>query len=404
MGQELADQITGGTRLYVVAVHVTQARLHAHIIIANHNQATGRANQWGAHDLQNWRRISDRMMRERGLTTLPDPKIGRQLPQGDTKRQSVGHLYAMADGRAWTDRLKEIIDDASTLSSTWPEFRTRLHEQGVSVILRGRHMTYMITTDGTKIRDTRLGEAYTPSNVWGRLSKRPVTEISFSTRLIIHHGDTATRIMIPGTHGNRRLTIDESRILKTGPNTWHAWLPQDRPLVLTDRRGRLAGRIRAADLTRAFIQPGQSLEHEYRALRPTISTAAARQANRAYVWQARRLARAAQQADALRITEANDHGGHDAQAAISSLISQISAARSSLAAQIAAMADAASRGSRDPSQAESQEERDARTTQIGVLQQRLENLAWQVRTLRAASPGTHVTEDQPKEEQEGPTL
>lgn len=404
LARQMADEITGGTRLYVIAVHVSQARLHAHIIIANHDQRTGGPNRWGPKDLQRWRRINDRISRENHLSTLPDPQIGHRIPATDTTRQRIGSLYAQATGASWVEQVKNTIDDAGVMSGTFAEFRASLHEQGISVIPRGRHFTYMLTEDGTKIRDTRLGIAYTPANVLTRITKRPVTEISFSRRLVVRHRNGTTRIMIPGTHGDKRMTISDDQIIKTGPNSWRAFIPQDRPVTLTDRRGRLAGRIRCAALTTRFIQPGADLEHEYRTIRPAITTAQAEQANRAYVWQARHIARMNQQAQALRIVEANDAGGHDARRAIDSLLGQIGNARSDLSAQIAAMAEARSAGSDDPLGTEDATMRGMRTQQIQSLERRIEELSWQIRTVRSAVHDQEWEHERNQRREEGPSL
>lgn len=382
LGRRMAEEITGGTRLYVVAVHVSQARLHCHIIICNHDQATGRANQWGPRDLQRWRKANDRMSQEIGLSTLPEPKTGHEIPSTPDTRTRIGSLYAQALGTSWTEGLKNHIDEAAARSNTFKEFRAILHEYGVSVIPRGKHFTYMLSAFGTKIRDTRLGEAYTPTGVLSAVNRRPVTEISFSEKLIIARRHGAVRIMIPGTHGDRRISIREDQVLKTGPNSYHAWIPQDRPITLTNRRGSLAGRITAADLTRDFIQPNQSLLNEYRTLRPKITDEQAMQANRAYVWQAMQIARSQQEADALRIVEANDGGAHNMSEAIDSLLAQVSDCRSSLAAQIAAMADAQQQGTINPAAAESPQARALRTEQIRGLEEKIQDLTWQIRTVK----------------------
>lgn len=247
LGVQLAEKMTGGSKHFIVATHVSQAHIHNHILIVNHDEITGRSWKWNQRDLKAWRDMNDRISLENSLSVLPPAKIGYEPEERDLKR--IGERYARAGGRSRLEQLRMIIDTTAMNTSTFTELRKQLSQHNIQIQNRGKHFTYIYK--GVKLRDNRLGEAFTPQNLFARLQKTTVFEITINKRLIINKNKDTVTVALPGTHGKLRLTIPQTQTVSDG-TTLRAYIAIHRELILLTKTGQLDHKITGEELQNYF--------------------------------------------------------------------------------------------------------------------------------------------------------
>ena len=315
MGVAFANEITKGEYQYVIATHVDRDHTHNHIIICAANTVTHRKMRVQRDTLGSWRTISDELCRQHGLNILP-ARQRREKHQavGSSDRASVpvrrgsstarygaslAELYASAKGDAIKDRIRHAIDMAASSCRDFDAFRRELHRSGVTLTVRGRHLTFTDVASGLKVRDVKLGRAYDEANIMARIGRRTVTPISFNRRMIVGRSDHALRVWLPGTKRKLSISIPLTQIVRNG-DTYRAYLPTDTQQVIVDRHGRFARWMASEGLYEYFSRPPVRLETAAREHLP-ITPGKSEAQRRWYLMQAQRLDRLRDLADELNM-------------------------------------------------------------------------------------------------------
>ena len=298
LGVRFADEFTGGEYRYVIATHVDRGHTHNHIIICATSDVTFRKMRTKPGvTISRLREISDRLCQEAGLDVLPELKPARERRRHGV---SFAELYASAKGDAIKDRIRAAIDTAAGASTDFDSFVHELNSAGVTVIVRGRHLTFTDMASGLRVRDVKLGRAYDELNIMARIGRHTVMPISFNRRMIAERTGNAMRVWLPGTRRRLLITIQLTRIVRDG-DTYRAYLPAASQQVVTGWRGRYAKQVRAEDLYGYFSRPPTQLEpavHE----RMTVAIGKSDAQRRWYAMQARRLDELNRLADELNAT------------------------------------------------------------------------------------------------------
>ena len=110
------------------------------------------------------RRINDELSLKYNLPILMDNDLNH------SKGVSWKEWKSRQDGNSWKEKLKNDIRTASSMVSSWEEFKALMQKSGYRIRETKNTVTYtMPESDTRKCRDSRLGEEFTRSrliNVW----------------------------------------------------------------------------------------------------------------------------------------------------------------------------------------------------------------------------------------------
>lgn len=252
IGEKLAEKITGGRYEYVIATHTDKDHVHNHIIFNAVNMDTGRKYRVQKSTIGMIRDASDALCREAHLRVLP-------RHEGAARGRSFGELYATLRGEGYKQTLRTEVDKAAQRASTWEQFVGELRVSGVEVRQSRGQVSYRLESSGRAVRDWKLGESFAEGAVMARLAREQVNRIDVDRTMIVRQNATAVTVRVPGTRGNRQLTIPTQHIVQHG-RTLRAYVPASSSHVLSDRRGNYGETVRTtAGLYRWFSEPKQSL-------------------------------------------------------------------------------------------------------------------------------------------------
>lgn len=200
IGEQLAQRITKGAFEFVVATHVDKDHVHNHIMVNATSFTHGRKFRMGRSTLGAFRTASDELSVAHGLRALPEPKQ-RAL-------RSMADLQLMVRGGSTKERLRVLIDDCAAVSRSWEEFESRMMMAGVCVTRppggRGS-VTFDPEWTTWKVRDFRLGHAYTEGAVMARIAKARVEPLTVDRSMFVSETDDRLQVYVPGT--GRRLVL-----------------------------------------------------------------------------------------------------------------------------------------------------------------------------------------------------
>lgn len=335
LGVRFADEFTGGEYRYVIATHVDRGHTHNHIIICATSDVTFRKMRTKpGTTIRRLREISDRLCQEAGLDVLPELKPARERHRHGV---SFAELYASAKGDAIKDRIRAAIDTAAGASTDFDSFVRELNNADVTVVVRGRHLTFTDMTSGLRVRDVKLGRAYDELNIMARIGRYTVMPISFNRWMIAEQTDNAVRVWLPGTRRRLLIAIPLTRIVRDG-DTYRAYLPAASQQVVTGRRGRYVKQVRAEDLYGYFSRPPTQLEPVVRERMPvTVGKSDAQR--RWYAMQARRIDELHQLANELNTASRLVADGTTVDDAIAGTTRRIEAEREAFQAALVAACD-----------------------------------------------------------------
>lgn len=246
LGVMFVRELTGGCHDYVIATHVDKGHLHNHILVCPTNNLTHRNMRVQRNTLAYWRGISDQLCRERGLNVI-DQRRARPAPQ-------LPELYLAAKGISRKDNLRAIIDQACAKAQTFDRFIEKMNDYGITVTVRGRHLTFTEIETGRRTRDDKLGTNYNELSIMSKLNRRTLNVVSFNEAMIAERGGGKIRVWLPSTQRQLLLTIPVDRLVRDG-KTWRAYLPDDAKQVLTDPDGMYAKTVPCDDLYQWFSRP-----------------------------------------------------------------------------------------------------------------------------------------------------
>ena len=253
LGEQLAQKITnGGQCKYIVSTHLDRDHLHNHIIICAANDETHRkmrvkpGRQNGT--LKQWRAINDELCREHNLSVItPSPMPDRV--------ESLSDIYLNVKGISAKETMRRRVELAISKSANYEQFTQVLHDNyGVSVHMRGSRLTFQSDETGFKIRDNKLGQAFSPLNLMARINQKIMQEITFNKTLIASSDAASITVWIPKSHRQEKLTIPRDYVIGDG-KTYRAFLTANQKQVITDRAGQYKKEVRPEELYQYFAPP-----------------------------------------------------------------------------------------------------------------------------------------------------
>lgn len=338
LGMEFAERITHGNNKYVIATHTDRPHLHDHIAICAANTMTGLKWHPEKTIIDQWRLIADDMCKREHLHVITP-----MLVSNGTIPMCMQELYATLKGTSVKQDIRARIELACAQVTSFTEFTRVLKDTGISVSVRGKHVSFTVDATGFKVRDTRLGAAYTPSMIMTRLAQSTVLEMSFHTSLIANQTGKSVTVWIPGTHRTQKISFKKTWTIP-GETTWRVFIPRTTRLMIQNKQGRFLKQLHAAGLYKYFQQPqtldmqvdiSKHLPHE------KIGVSLAQQ--RYYAYQQQKLDVLSDKVTALNtILEYQSPTHSDLQAIISQVQQEVARARSQVSACVIALQEAIS--------------------------------------------------------------
>lgn len=285
IGEEFARRITDGEYKFVVATHLDRDHLHNHIIICSANERSHRKMRVIPHrkngTLKQWWKLSNELTLDAKLSVIAPKSV-------PSHSEDLGGVYTLAKGTSAKNMMRRRIEMAMKDSQDWPEFvRILREEQGVSVTVRGRHLTFTSLESGFKIRDTKLGQAFDQTNIMARLRHDQVQEITFNKTMIADINNETISVWIPKTHRSERLTIPRAWIMGDG-TTFRAFLTTNQDQIITNSKGEYKRFVKPNALYANFAPPNIDMTSLTEVeLRPRIGISEAQQ--RYYAFQAAQI-------------------------------------------------------------------------------------------------------------------
>ncbi|MBQ8817873.1 MAG: relaxase/mobilization nuclease domain-containing protein [Clostridia bacterium] len=159
IGRQLAEEMFPDFEV-LVATHLDaydtdgRQRVHNHFVINSVSFSNGKKLDYGPYTLEKMRRISDRLCRENGLSTLNEYK-----QCFTSKGLGTREYRAATEGNSWKFKLICTIEKAMTVAATKDDFIALMESEGYSVTWTDsrKYITYTCP-DGKKVRDNKLHE------------------------------------------------------------------------------------------------------------------------------------------------------------------------------------------------------------------------------------------------------
>ena len=166
IGMEFAQKVWGEKYQVVVTTHLNTKHLHCHFVVNSISFVDGIR----LHEGSSWFRFSkvvDQICKAHGLSVMKDPERNRD-PYYLVKKNEEG-------GPTRYNILKEVIDQAISMSRNMHEFRAFLDNMGYTYNLSQNRKYWTVTPKGSKkpIRLYRLGDDYTSDRIMERLKDNP---------------------------------------------------------------------------------------------------------------------------------------------------------------------------------------------------------------------------------------
>ena len=164
LGVELAKRMWGSDYQVLVATHFNTGTYHNHFTVNSVNMWTGRKYDCSKREYFRFRRLSDELCAEHGLTVIEKPK-------GKTPRSIY---FAEKNGEPTKYNLmREAIDRAISVSITWNDFTKALRDSGYILEMSENRKYPTIRSVNSKkpVRMYHLGEQYEPDGIADRLAR-----------------------------------------------------------------------------------------------------------------------------------------------------------------------------------------------------------------------------------------
>ena len=189
IGEQLAEQVTGGQHEYVVATHLDKGHIHNHIIFNAVNMETGRKYRAQPKTLHGIRMQSDELCKVAGLSIMPPPQR--------TSAPSLAEVYATIRGDSHKHFLRTEIDKAAGAATTWQDFEVALQRAGVETNRRSGTLAFRDESRSRTIRDWRLGEAYQEDAIMARINRALTNRIDVDQSMIVRATDETMTVRVP---------------------------------------------------------------------------------------------------------------------------------------------------------------------------------------------------------------
>ena len=249
MGVELAQQITGGRYIFLIATHVNKHHLHNHILICPVSTSTPHKRMRVVKtSLKKWRKINDEIAIKHGVKTIPLENASL------TGGRNIKEVYASLGGEGKMQRLRNLINEATARSTTFDQFTAWLHTHGVSVTIRGTRISFTDHAAGLKTRGMRLGSWYTLEGVATRIAESgELACITVNKKLIFTTTPQQVVVWLPTSRRTEQAVLPR-RTATTDGTTWTLWLSHGDTIPVKNVRGGYSKIVSADDLLTQFGQ------------------------------------------------------------------------------------------------------------------------------------------------------
>ena len=382
LGVEFARRITGGDYKFVVATHTDRHHLHNHIMIcAAARDAPHLKAELPKDIIGQWRETSDMICRREGLSVIarpagrstanrdpdptpdewegPDASRPQSMETTDGSNESeigeptgprgysMAELYATLKGLGVKDRIRTGVDVFAARAESFDDLVDMLGINDIHVELRGSHLTYEYRPTGFRIRDSKLGQAYSLENVMARVGDSPVVPITFNRHLIARQTKRTVTVWLPGTKRRKRITLPRTSVVMNG-STCRAFLPVDRRQPVTDRSGRFVEHVTSPGLYQWFGMPQSHVVPLVRMEHLPVEAGASVGQRHYYAAQARQLDALADRVNALNAAVRwRKAAGGDANEGLRLLRESVNETHANLQAAVIALNDAIANGDTD---------------------------------------------------------
>lgn len=248
MGVELAQQITGGRYIFLIATHVNKHHLHNHILICPVSALPPHKRlRVVKTSLKKWRKINDQIAIKHGVKTIP-------LENTMVGGRNIKEVYASLSGEGKMQRLRNLINEATARSDSFNQFTSWLHTHGVSVTIRGTRISYTDHATGIKTRGMKLGSWYTLEGVATRIAESgKLACITVNKKLIFTTTPQQVVIWLPKSRRTKQAVLPR-RTATTDGTTWTLWLSHGDTIPVKNVRGGYSKIVSANDLLTQFGQ------------------------------------------------------------------------------------------------------------------------------------------------------
>lgn len=143
----------------VVATHIDREHIHTHFVLNTVNFETGKKFHQSKYDLANFKKLSNKLCKEYGLSTIKE-----KSKVDDIK---INEYKSRQKGESWKQQLEKDIDKCMKKSSNKYEFFNNMKQLGYKVTWTKERTNITYTTkDGKKCRDRKLhSEKYLKENM-----------------------------------------------------------------------------------------------------------------------------------------------------------------------------------------------------------------------------------------------
>lgn len=202
IGVELAKELWGDRFQVVVATHLNTGHYHNHFVLNSVSFADGYKYVRFNSDYRHMQEVSDNLCRQRGLNVIMNPST--------TKGKTYDEWKAEREGK-YTVRgtIREDIDYAIRLSSSWNDFAEMMHELGYEFKFFGKNHE-PLKYPGLKPPDAKgyfrfrnLGPDYDTDAIYRRIIKNTLTpgiQLHPQNKIDITEWDPPAQKLAPKPH------------------------------------------------------------------------------------------------------------------------------------------------------------------------------------------------------------
>ena len=153
-------------------VHNDTEALHVHVVIGSINLKTGKKLDMNWEQYRNQLvKNTDEIVKKHGFSVT--------VPQKRPEKRTMTELKMKAKGQhTWKDQIRSAVD--RTMSEAhiidFKAFKEKLEEFTVSVIERGKELTYGLVGTNYKVRGSKLGDDYKKEVIFNELDRRSEVE------------------------------------------------------------------------------------------------------------------------------------------------------------------------------------------------------------------------------------
>lgn len=228
MGMELAKKYCPNHQ-FLVVTHTDSKKYHNHILINPVNEITGKRELIDKKmHLYNLRKVSDGILRERGLSVIKENTVREQIIS-----EKVRNIERRG-GNSYKLDLFQKADFARSYATSFDEYVSILHELSIGVAITNKKITYFYGDRPKGIRGDKLGDNYDKNGLINkfkendeRFSKRPYLKERIYNELSTFKDSTRNDLGVSGAVSSNRNDRTES-----GPKDYTAFTKSDR---LTNR-------------------------------------------------------------------------------------------------------------------------------------------------------------------------